>query len=245
MPRICSLLVLVLVGCSGKLDSDGDASTAYDAGAGSDATSTNGLAGTWVGYIESFKFGDGSDAVTLTLTDTGSGTTFFGPGPALPTPTNPDLGWPPGGADPHENFAFTNLGPTFAAPRLTFSTASGEIYTQWCNIVPSYPFYNGASDGGCGALMGYACLPNSATQSGNSGCSYMPCDQSTWTPVDCTKLGLCSMGGGVCQCTQTGCTKTLPPAGNVAFDVQLSGNKLDGSVTGLDSQVHNVHLTRQ
>jgi hypothetical protein len=234
-----------VLGCSGKIDSGADASSPGDAGSDGSVVTTTGLAGTWVGYVESYKFGDGSDAVTMTLSDTGVGTTFFGSGPALPPPTDPDVGYPPSGVDPREGFDFTNLQPTFAAPRLTLSISSNEVHKKWCEIqTVIYPAYNAESDGGCGPLLGYNCLPNAATQ-GGSPCFWSSCDHPTWTQVDCGKMTLCGSMGGVCSCTSTSCTVATPTAGNIAFDVQLSGNKLDGSVTGLDGGTLNVHLTRQ
>ncbi len=234
------------VGCSGKID-DPDASVdaATAEASTSDSPAASALSGTWVGYVESFKFGDGSGAVTLVLDGSGAGTTFFGPGPALAPPTDPEIGYPPE-ADARENFAFTNLSPTFAAPRLTVSVAPGEVHKTWCELQTTvYPMYNSESDGGCGPLLGYGCLPNAATQGNGSSCAWSSCDHPNWTTIDCGKLALCSMGGGACQCAQTSCTVNLPPSGSIAFDVQLAGNSLDGSVTGLDGSVHNVHFTRQ
>ena len=251
MRALLSLIAVVCLGCSGKIDGDTDASpdaSSVDSPASSDSPAPSGLAGTWVGYVESFKFADGTDAVKLVLDDTGAGTTFFGPGPALTPPTDPDVGYPPGGADAgvdaRENFAFTNLSPKFAAPRLTLSVSQGEIYKQWCELQTKiYPVYNGQSDGGCGNLLGYGCLPNVAFEFGQT-CSWTSCDQPNSQPVDCNKLDLCKFPS-ICRCTSTSCTVPPPPSGNIAFDVQLSGNSLDGSVSGLDGQVHNVHFTRQ
>ena len=111
-----------------------------------------------------------------------------------------------------------------------------------------YPVENGVSDGGCGALVGYGCLPNAATGGGTAGCQWMGCGQSTRTPIDCGKMALCAFERSPCTCTATSCTVDVGNSGVglIALDMQLVAGSLDGSLTGLGgSNPLNVHLTRQ
>lgn len=229
---------------------------------GSDAEA-NQLSGTYTGYVESYQFPDGSDVVVMKLgfASTGAitGTVFFGSSPALPPATDPNVGYPPGlGSSPTglqqipvEGFDFTVLGGTYSAPRVQLSIEQQEIWKHWCEIQTTiYPVDNGNAtpDGGCGAPLGYGCLPNAATMGGGSSCAISWCQQPAWTPVDCGKLQLCMGLRSVCTCTATSCTIPTPSKGDIAFDMQLASGALDGSVTGLTanggSQVYNVHLKR-
>jgi hypothetical protein len=110
----------------------------------------------------------------------------------------------------------------------------------------TYPVDNGetAPDGGCGSIVGYGCLPNGGLMEvlSTDTCTLYPCEFPEMT-VDCGKLILCH-GSSVCACTATSCTVTVPTAGNVAFDMQLMSGALNGSVTGLGTQVYDVHLMR-
>ncbi len=234
-------------------------------GTGADASSPLPLSGTYVGYIESFSFPDGSDAVSMTLVFAGDGTVTgsitFGDGPPLPPPTDPDVGYPPGLVTtpgmalpfepPVEGFAFTALQASYAAPRVRAQLDPREVWKQWCQLQTTiYPQYNGDSDGGCGALEGYGCLPNAGfggleDAGPDGGCGWYSCQQP-WTPIDCGKEALCLPNGSPCTCTATSCTVVVGTTGAVSFDMQLASGHLDGSVTGIEaSQVLNVHLTRQ
>jgi hypothetical protein len=174
-----------------------------------------------------------------------AGTVYFGTGAPLAPATDPNVGYPPGymqGATPLEGFEFTVIGGTYTAPRVQLSIQATELWKQWCDIQTMvYPQYNGSSTPGCGPLVGYGCLPNAATMGGTNGCSWSSCDHPNPTSIDCSKMFLCTMGM-VCTCTMTACTVPTPTKGGIAFDMQLASGSLDGSVTGVDSQLHNVHL---
>jgi hypothetical protein len=261
-------LLLALAGCKGNTADlggppedgghtpDGEATEA-DGGVGGDGAATsNPLSGTYSGYIESFTFPDGSDTVAMTLTFAAggavTGTVRFGTAALLPPPTDPDVGYPPGYGSPgspqtpYEGFDFTARGGTYAAPpRVQLAVATPEIWQKWCDLqTTTYPQYDSETDGGCGTLLGYGCLPNVATMGGTSGCSWTSCDHPTPTPVDCGKLALCGMQ--LCQCTATGCDLPIGNSGDVAFDMRLTAGALDGTVVGLGSGAPlNVYLTRQ
>jgi hypothetical protein len=217
------------------------------------------------GYIEGFKFQDGSDAVKMTLSfnadGTVTGTVFFGNGPALPPPTDANVGYPPGAqvqGDPPgvysfspTDFAYTILKGTYAAPRLQLQVDTKEVFKAWCELQTQiYMSCNCGPGPGCGSTFSYACLPNSATMLGGTNCAIMPCGQTQWTSIDCGKLTLCSTGSP-CTCTATSCTVQVGPMGDVAFDTQVTPGAINGSVTGLSEagvaagQTFNVHLTQQ
>jgi len=235
------LASLVALGCNGQTDGSAD-SGANDAPTDTSTT----LTGTWVGYIEGFQFMDGSSAATMTLVQSAAvtGTVYFGVGQPLAPPTDPTLGYPPSGLDAREGFAFAALNVTYVAPHLTLQIQASQIWKQWCELQTTiYPDYNGESDGGCGNLLGYNCLPNVAFEEGTF-CAWSSCDHPLWSNIDCGKLALCG-SSGPCQCTATSCTVPVATVGGIAFDMQLGATALDGTVTGLDAQAHNVHLTRQ
>jgi hypothetical protein len=230
------------------------------------------LSGIYKGYVETFMFPDGSDTVTMALTfDSGTtvtGTVFFGDGPALPAPTDPTVGYPPGYADsptyqqvPLEGFAFTALDGNYSAPRLRLQIQVTELWKKWCEIQTTiYPMYDEGVDGGCDHLLGYGCLPAVGRPPGNfAGCEWASCSQGP-TPIDCGKYALCGGGapGSICSCTEASCTvvPSLPPqfsngpSSSVSFDMQLQQGMLDGSIAGIAAglgggQAFNVHLKRQ
>jgi hypothetical protein len=224
------------------------------------------LSGVYRGYIESFKFSDGSDAIQLSLSfasdGTVTGTAYFGSGPTLAPPIDPAATYPPGYGEPSagplgtgqvlEGFAFTILAGTYQAPRLRLDVQPRELWKRWCELQTMiYPYYNGLASGtGCGDLQGYGCLPNGGTRGTPTGCEVDPCFQSQPIPVDCGKMALCRTGPGPCTCTATSCSVRVDPYGTVAFDMQISGS-IDGSVTGIEAQGapnaashYNVHFMR-
>ncbi|MGH7440331.1 MAG: hypothetical protein ACRENE_31950 [Polyangiaceae bacterium] len=238
----------------------GGASDAMDAAADgppvvANDAAANVLSGTYKGYIESFQFPDGSDVIDMNLTFPGNGTVtgsvYFGSGTPLSPPTDPNVGYPPGitTAAPvslFEGFAFTVVGGTYSPPRVQLSIYSKELWKQWCELqTTTYPVYSTESDGGCGALIGYACVPNGGFSGSAAGCIVggPQCVDASPISVDCGKYGLCFRLDAVCTCTSASCTVSPMNPGDVAFDMQLTPGSLNGSVTGLDTQLHNVHLT--
>jgi hypothetical protein len=253
-------VVASMIGCSGKESSDnGDASGSGSDTGTSDAPTT-GPSGTYKGYIESYKFPDGSDTVSMNLIVNGdgsvTGTLTFGDVAPLGPPTDPDATYPPGFGEPGsvpnnpvEGFAFTVMSGTLAGSRVTLQVQEYEVWKAWCELQTKiYPQYNGESDGSCGPLIGYGCLPNVATMDIPSGCAWTSCEVKTPTAIDCGKRALCGGGFQVCHCTATACTANIGPAGmTIAFDMQLSGGALNGSVVGINAggPPLDVHLTRE
>jgi len=240
----------------GVVGSDGGV-VGSDSGVPVGDAGANPLSGTYKGYIQSFMFPDGSDTVLMNLTfasdGTVTGTVFFGAAPALAPPTDPSVGYPPGfpqtstGPGLLEGFDFTVLGGTYGAPRLQLRVQPVELWKKWCELQTMiYPVDNGSAGSGCGAVIGYGCLPNVATSQNGNNCSWTSCNQPTPTPIDCGKLLLCGqLTGGACTCTATSCTVPLGPGG-ISFDMQLASGALDGSSTGImGTNVYTVHLTKQ
>lgn len=242
--------IVLVIGCSGRINAggNGDGGGAGAVGAGSSGGGAPGSATVFKGYVEAFMFASGSDAVTMNLAfasdGTVTGTVLFGDGPPLPPPMDPSKSYPPnlpptGNFSP-EGFRYTVLQGKYAAPRVTLEVDIDEVYKKWCEIQTSYPYYNGGPDGG---LLGYECLPNGGYSGNGSNCQ-VNAPNGPPIIVDCVNVQLCSMESSPCTCTPTGCTRMVGPKGGVTFDMQLMGNALNGSVSGiLGASPLNVHLT--
>jgi hypothetical protein len=201
------------------------------------------ISGTWTGYVESYTFSDQSDAVTLNLSVAGStvtGQATFGMSAAPPAPTDPSVGYPPGlsldpgGAGalsgPYPGFAFTIQNGTFSGDRLQFATSTTELWSAWC--AAQTPIADEVNAGN------YSCVHNWGI-TGGATCSQTDPMTQQIIPVDCTKYVLCQQ---VCACTAQACSAGSDQS--VHFDLNIQLPRADGSATGLDSNVHNVHLTK-
>ena len=244
---------LLIAACAGE-ELDLGSTTTGDASVGSSSSS---VAGTWNGYIQSYAFPDGSDAMRITFTTepdgTTSGTVFFGSGPALAPPTDANAGYPPsywtplydgGRYQPCEGFAFTAEQVTVNSGHVKLGVSSVEVWKAWCELQTKiYP-----EEGGV-----YACCKSPTFTGDEEGPP--ACDPGQKPPdTDVGKLTVCrdevsyepgSSEG--CTCTATACTVDLTRP-DVHFDVQLENGQLIGSVTGLDPNdsfvVLNVYMTR-
>lgn len=253
-------------GASGSSGSSGGGTASSGSGSGGSSSGSGGgfcepdasspclPSGTYTGYIESFTFPDGSDTLSMTIVaneNAGAvtGTMVYGNAPMLAPPTSGDVGYPPGIAQtpvaPLEGFAFTIVGGTYGGARLQVGVVQNELWKAWCELETPVPQYNGASDGGCGPLLGYGCLGDVSTEQGTNGCMVQSCQQASPVPIDCGKMKLCTVNGlEVCTCTASACDVPVVAPGGIAFDMQFAPGHLDGTVKGLDDgQIHNVHLT--
>jgi hypothetical protein len=229
---------------SGSQEVTPDSAMTASADASDSAIATS-LDGIWTGYIESYTFPSGSDAITMTLQLSGgvvTGTMVFGNMTAPPPATNPNVGYPPGlaffaGENPPfvgEGFSYTIEMGTFDGSRLLVSVATNEIWKTWCEL--QQPVLWNAVD--------YACLPGWPSTENGTTCSQTNPTTQMSVPVDCGKLALCKAPtGNPCACLATGCVLG-PFTSQASFDMQVSGSKADGSTTGAFSD-HNVHFTRQ
>jgi hypothetical protein len=201
----------------------------------------------WNGYIESYKFPSGSDAMVMNVSLSGTtvtGTLVFGGAPAAPAPTDPNVGYPPGygsgmgGGNTFgfagEGFVYTIEQGHFDGSRFTFGVSTHELWSAWCKLqTTTYLQQQGTNL--------YQCLPNWGFSSGPTGCSQPNPQTGQSVPVDCGKLALCQMQM-VCQCTATGCSLDPAMSVDVTFDMVVAPPKADGSTTGAFSD-HNVHFT--
>jgi hypothetical protein len=250
---------------SGAGSSSGSsAGSASGSSAGSSSAGSVPLGPAWIykGYIENFMFASGSDTVVMNLQfpadGTVTGNVYFGDGPPLVPPTNPEVGYPIGATQDApgasvEGFAFTVLGGKDDSGRVTLQIDPREMFKKWCELQTSYPFYNPttpAADGGAvgGGLVGYGCLPNDGFATSSTGaCSLSPADGGV-VPVDCGKLRLCLQDRSTCDCTATACTVDLVTSTTHTFDMQQTGDALSGSEVGIPgkttsgNELHNVHL---
>jgi hypothetical protein len=222
-------------------------STGTTGSGGSSAGSgpANGFQGSWKGYVENFQFIDQSDAVLLAVTsDIGAGQITFGSSAAPPAATDPNVGYPPGAKFtggpvqfPYPGFAFALTNVIYDGQRLQFDVDTNELWKHWCEL--QTPIRDEANAGG-----GYFCVHNWGSSFGGPTCSQMDPMTHMSVPIDCGKLSLCEPGSGVCTCDMQGCTVQLD--GHLLhFDMMIAPPKADGSVRGLDSNLHNVHLSKQ
>jgi hypothetical protein len=192
------------------------------------------------GYIENFSFLSGSDDVTIEITATSptlQGTIYFGDGPDLPPPNDPNVGYPAGlGMDgppgnwPYEGFHFSIIDGELTQDRLRATMLSSELWTDWCalqtpvpTVITNPPGYN------CTADNWSMQPPDTCTADG--------------APVDCGKLYLCGPSF-TCACTSSGCAVTVN--GMVSFDLLRDGGGAHGSVQGLSNiGTLNVWLTEE
>lgn len=196
----------------------------------------DGITGTWTGYVESYRFASGSDALTLSLASDGAGhvtgTLTFGAGSPPPMATSPDVALPPlpragcgAGLYVVEALPFVLHDGSLATGRFRFSVLTSEAWKPFCEL-QTKTFLVGSD---------YHCVPGNQCTVNNGTCYYAPPS----TEVDCGKLGLCMMN--VCTCTATGCT--IAGTGDVSFDLVVANGAANGSTTGTLGD-KNVRLTR-
>ncbi len=244
LERAFLLGVLPLLGCGGTVvhyvvADDGGTDSIVETPV-PDAPARSIVDGTWVGYIETYKFPSGSDKLAMTLKGmpdgTVVGTMVFGEKPAPPPPTDPERGYPPGfdvSAPPlffGEGFVHTVIAGKLAGKRLTFKITSTEVFKKWCELQTSYP-----GSPGC-----RSCLPNWGLTCCGSKCTQTNPDTGEIVPRDCGKLYLCA-ARRVCECSTKGCT--TKPDGDTTFDIAFSGGEANGSTIGAFFS-RNVHFTR-
>ena len=217
-----------------------------EAGPWDSGSSLGPLVGTWQGYAEAFTFHSGSDTIVLVFAKAADGsiqgTVTYGQGTPPPPPTDPNVGYPPGtdwGQNDTtwliEGFPFAVTHPAFDGSRLQLHTFSHEAWKSWCELqTPTGAGYP------CGS---YGCLPNWDSM-GNPSTQTILTDRSTGATmtVDSGKWVLCNYSP-TCDCSSTSCTVDMTTQGDGSFDMQLSGSKLDGPMSGEQGKA-NVHFTR-
>jgi|tagenome__1003787_1003787.scaffolds.fasta_scaffold20630757_2 hypothetical protein len=228
-------------------------------------------AATWDGYAEAYTFmPDGSDRVRLTIAANGQGTFEVSKAALLPSPTDPNVGYPAGQPDPltgpNEGLSGGVLYPVYAAQvqenRIQAGLKPNDYYGAWCALQTPYSVLNGyvnsgqpdAGDGGVVPNFVYKCMPGASGGIGRQG-SDLQCSVTTFStdgtssdqPLDCGKFSLCSHG--VCACTASSCATTSPvlPAGTLpsGYPVELDAalDSTGKTLTGTLALSTNLRVT--
>ena len=241
MNMLKNTLCLALVSASFACSSSGDA---VDIGTSRTGQKLEDYADSWVGYVEAYKFADGSDKVRINLDASGNGTLEVGDSAALPTATDPDVGYPVGATRtswelvPGASYPIKTA--SVESARIQLAVSSLDLWGDWCALQTPY-----ASS----TASGYSCQPDHVT-TGESGCTA----GSPAVAVDCGKLQTCSIAS--CSCTASGCTAFELSGSNdfTRFDGALAdgGESLVGTLAlgvavSLENNITrmNVRLTRQ
>ncbi len=231
-------LSLCSVGCASAVNGHDDARQT-DATTGVDVALPRG--DDWQGYLESFRFGSGSDHVRIVFDVASgdgprSGVVIFGEG-SVPPVTDPTLGYPPS-FDPMtvpsltiEGFRYPIINGLVTGSRVQLAVNLSAPWADWCALQMSV-----AQDS---TGQSFGCLPNAPFATNGTVCSYTDPMTHTQVAVDCTRLYLCRTAR-VCACDASSCR--AGSIGQVTFDFQVTAGRGDGTVM-LDS-LHNVHLTR-
>jgi len=197
------------------------------------------LLGTFAGYVQGYTFPSGSNAVLMRLAlgpdgKTVSGIVVLGNANALPAPTDPNVGYPPGyeGLPAFfdlivEGFAFTVLpGGTLEGALLQVEVNAFEPWGPWCELQAPY-----------NTMGTFGCAPPGACSSmPPSNCTVTPLDGGARAPVDCGRQSLCGgcPGQSVCVCTAAGCSVPIQGSGQIIdFQLSLASTALTGSANGL------------
>jgi cysteine-rich repeat protein len=206
----------------------------------------------WTGYIENYQFASGSDAIDFTfaidLSGHVIGKVVLGNGTPPPPATDPNVGYPANLPDPMgmgvldpvtgywaEGFAYSMANGIFSPQRLRFVIQNFELWSGWCALQTP------VDDSGM-------CLPNWGGSDSPGYGTVDRCYQSNpangqATLVDCGKLNLC-VGSRVCLCSTTACVFDPNGGTPASFDLAISGNTANGSVTGIIGDRANVHFTQ-
>jgi hypothetical protein len=221
---------------------DGGASNVDDGGADSTPEPASPLSGTWVGAIENYMAMDGSGALTLTIPgDPSSGKATFGRS-APPAPaTDPDTGYPPGAHifapfQPYPGFPFAFVNASFDGQRLHFGVVAAELWKSWCEL--QTPVLDETDAG-----PKYFCAHDWVSASIGAGCVQTDPQTMQQVPIDCDKLQMCRPTAGFCVCDDAKCSSDTYLG--IQIDLTVAPPNADGTVGGLDSSLHKVHLTKQ
>jgi hypothetical protein len=137
---------------------------------------------------------------------------------------------------PYPGSSFTLTKVAYDGQRLQFDVATNELWKHWCELQTSIPDESNPGRYSCVHNWGYLTR-------GPGDCLQMDPTTQITTPVDCGKLALCQPNGP-CACNAQACTANLD-GDLLHFDMVIAQPKADGSVSGLDANLHSVHLNRQ
>jgi hypothetical protein len=215
-----------------------------DLGSNVDVThvSLTDYSGTWRGYVEAYKFHDGSDRVQLELDSEGHGSLKFGE-TTLPAPTS-DKGYPPGLTAnapwiPIQvvaaGFPYGVSGASVVDSRIRLSASSAQVYQEWCALMTPHQDTSQRFPPG----DYYQCLPQASFQMLDGGCQLL--FETGTQSIDC---GLLSCQHR-CACDANACHAREPTA-DLTLDGSLerNGDGLVGTLVLLEERV-TVRLSRQ
>jgi hypothetical protein len=200
------------------------------------------LLASWTGYVELYEFRSGSDAITIDI-DTVNGTEVtghvtFGDGALLAAPQDPDVGYPQtasffssGDPMPYEGFRFAiRDSKLIDGERLQFTIQTRELWNDWCALQQTtYP----ADYHGNGEVAHWSCSGDT-TSNHPGNCRMKDPATGQEQPVDCLKAALCD--SLVCECDEDGCSAPeVSERHMLVFDLQMTEDHGDGSITGLES----------
>lgn len=195
----------------------------------------------WTGHLVNQQFLDGSNTLTLTLDfppgGQVTGTLLLGDGALLQSPTDPNVGYPPGSHGMPtlvEGFPYTVLNASESFSPWRFQISEDEVWVQWCALqtpylfkgndaaVPPYPDY-------------YECAPpldgTVGTVVDSTGCYLENHADGGRSLIECEKLELCQ--ASVCQCSAAGCRGNDSPMRPGAWVVlSLAGTMATGTMSG-------------
>jgi hypothetical protein len=208
------------------------------------------FAANWDGYVEAYKFTDGSDRVRIVVAEDGTGSVQFGNDALLPKPTDPNVKFPPDFPmcadcylssllpDVWGGFQFTLNDVHVATDRLQASASNQEIFGAWCKLQTSH--HNITSN-----MPEYSCsgCPGQRASDGNtlsdtctvpSPCpNYAILDAAVpFVPSPCEREILCNGSGGTvlqevkqtCVCDANGCGIGTPDQ-NIKLDAALADSQ--------------------
>lgn len=249
-------VVAILSGCSHGPEVIGDNSPTPT------KTGLAAFAANWDGYIEAYKFMDGSDRVRITVKEDGTGTIRSGNEDLWPAPTDPDTKYPPNYPSPSpsntfrplnipavwDGFLFTLHDIRVETERLRASAQSLEIFGGWCHLQDPHQQLNGSySCSSCNVF-------NIPDPSSDNCYTYNPCPQldavpaadatEGLVPILCEKLDLCLMSA-LCTCDAAGCS-----IGTAPQDIVVDSALLDAQLTLTGTLVlagtnYTIRLKRQ
>ncbi len=198
----------------------------------------------WTGYVESYKFKSGADQIKMRFRSasdgTLEGTVSFGKGSPPAAASDPNVVYPPGGANgdyyPSEGYWYPLLGTLTPAPvngnRLLARVQFNDFWAGWCGL--QKPGSNG---------IDARCLSKGFWYKGSpDGCRWGT-SEADQVPVTCETLEYCLMVRGLCSCNQDSCWPA-PSHNVVQFDVLLIDGQASGSVRD-DNSIgsHTIRLS--
>ncbi len=205
------------------------------------------FAANWDGYIEAYTFSDGSDRVRIAVAEDGTGTIRFGNADLLPTPTDPNVKFPPDFPmcsdcylasllpDVWDGFQFTLNNVRVDTDRLRATGANQEIFGAWCKLQTSH---HNITSGGYPEYTCSGCAGQRSSDATLSDTCSVPSPCPNYTLVDaavpfvpglCEREALCMGSGGTvlqevkqtCMCDANGCSIGTPDQ-NIILDAALA-----------------------